>query len=110
MPKIPANPHPLYIVRKELGWTQQRLADKCGVAAVTIKKIEGRSLQPGRELLMRITWVTGVDPGSLSNKLPTFQNAPYTGKAAQAYLESFDTFKRGDFTGGGGRRVLHQED
>ncbi len=100
MPKIPTNPHPLYIVRKELGWTQQRHADKCGVAAVTIKKIEGRSLQPGRELLMRITWVTGVDPGSLSKKLPTFQNAPYTGKAVQEYLDRFATFKRGDFTGG----------
>lgn len=108
MPKPPTNPHPLYIVRKELGWTQQRLADKCGVAAVTIKKIEGRTLKPSRELLGRITFATGVDPDSLSRKSPTFMRGPYTGKTVKPYMELFDTYSRGDFTEGAGAMFFNK--
>jgi len=91
MPKIPLNPHPLNQVRKCLGWTQKNLADKCGVSVVAIKKIEGRDFKPGRELLGRLMWVTGVDPESLSGKAPTFQGLPYTPENGKAYLASIKT-------------------
>ena len=91
MPKIPTNPHPLYQVRQALGWTQQFLADKCGVSAVAIKKIEGRNFKPGRELLGRLMWATGVDPESLSRKSPTFLGQPYTAELGDAHIIAFRT-------------------
>ena len=96
MPKLPANPHPLAQVRNALGWTQQKLADKCGVALVTIKKIEGqgrdkRSLS--RDLLGRVMWATGVDPESLSEDKPTFRGEPYTSQIGKEFLESVQTRK-----------------
>lgn len=96
MPKIPTNPHPLYLVRKELGWTQQRLAEKCGVAAVTIKKVEGRTLKPGIDLVGRISWVTGVDPESLSADKPTFSDLPYTAELGKAHVTATQTKKLGE--------------
>ncbi|MEO8617682.1 MAG: helix-turn-helix transcriptional regulator [Luteolibacter sp.] len=97
MPKT-TTVHPLAIVRKELGWTQQKLADKCGVALVTIKKIEGKArLQPGRDLLGRIMWATGVDADSLSGKAPTFMGLPYTGELGKAHVIGCTTRKNGDF-------------
>ena len=95
MPKIPTNPHPLYQVRKILGWTQQDLADKCGVAAVTIRKIESRKLKPGRELLGRMMWATGIDPESLSGKVPTFLGQPYTAEMGNAHIAGCQTRKPG---------------
>jgi transcriptional regulator with XRE-family HTH domain len=96
MPKIPANPHPLHLVRKELGWTQQKLAEKCGVAAVTIKKIEGRSLKPSIDLLGRIMWATGVDPESLSADKPTIMKLPYTGELGNGHITAVRTSKLGE--------------
>lgn len=91
MPKTNPSPHPLAIVRKHLGWTQARLAEKCGVAAVTVKKIEGRTLKPGRELLGRIMLATGVDPESLATKSPTFMGLPYEAAYGRAHIEAFAT-------------------
>jgi len=93
MPKIPTNPHPLHQVRKALGWTQQKLADKCGVAVVTIKKIEGGALNPGVDLLGRIMWVTGVDPESILGSVATSNGQPYTAENGQAHLRLVNTKK-----------------
>ena len=87
----PLTAHPLNQVRSALGWTQQKLAEKCGCAVVTIKKIEAGRLTPGRDLLGRLMWTTGVDPGSLSGKAPTFQGRPYTSESGNAYLASIKT-------------------
>jgi len=95
MPKIPLNPHPLYQVRKALGWTQQDVADKCGVAAITIRKIESRTLKPGRDLLGRIMWATGVDADSLSGSKPTFRGLPYQAELGLAHVAGLKTKKPG---------------
>jgi len=97
MPRQPANPHPLFIVRRELGWTQKKLADKCGVSTAYVKKIEGRKLPITRAIMGRLMWVTGVDPGSLNGKRPTFLGRPYTAELGMAHVSGCTTRKGGEF-------------
>lgn len=91
MPKIPANQHPLRIVRGALGWTQQKLADKCGIAEISIRRIEGRTLKPSLDLIGRIMWVTGVDPESLDLGPPTLTGQPYSAELANAHVAGMRT-------------------
>jgi transcriptional regulator with XRE-family HTH domain len=99
MPKINPNPHPVAVARKALGWTQARLAEKCGCAAVTIKKIEGRTLKPSSSMAARIMWVTGLSPSCIiSDTTATFAElAPYSAELGRAHVEAMATkSKTGD--------------
>lgn len=93
MPKINPNPHPVAVAREALGWTQARLAEKCGCAAVTIKKIEGRMLKPSSSLAARIMWVTGLSPSCIINDTPaTFAElAPYSAQLGKLHVETMET-------------------
>ena len=92
MPKIPTKKHPLAQVRAALGgWTQQKLADKAGVALVTIKKIESGKLKPGRDLLGRLMWITGADPESLLSEKATIMGLPYSAELGAAHVRAFKT-------------------
>lgn len=98
MPKTNSNPHPLAVARKCLGWTQARLAEKAGVAAVTIKKIESRTLKPSEGLAGRLMWVTGLNAGCIVSGGPAmFLDMPYCAELGRAHVDAMATkSKTGD--------------
>ena len=52
-------------LREKRGWTQQALAEKVGVARVTIGRIEIGNRKPSLELLERLAKVLKVKVGDL---------------------------------------------
>lgn len=51
--------------RKEKGYTQKQLAEKCGMATGTIQQYELNKQEPRQEQLRKIADALGVDPFSL---------------------------------------------
>ena len=51
--------------RKENGYTQKQLAEKCGMATGTIQQYELNKREPRQEQLRKIADALGVDPFSL---------------------------------------------
>src|SRR5258708_2555675 len=73
MPRPPSVPHVLRAARKTKGLSQEKLAQKVGVATITIARIESCRLKLSRSLAMRISIATGLDPYQLlENENPDF--------------------------------------
>ena len=51
--------------RKEKGYTQKQIAEKCGMATGTIQQYELNKREPRQEQLRKIADALGVDPFSL---------------------------------------------
>ena len=65
MPRPSKEAHPLHKLRKILGKTQAKFASMVGVQAITIKRIEGDSLDMSKRLARRIEEATGAESREL---------------------------------------------
>jgi transcriptional regulator with XRE-family HTH domain len=72
-------------IRKERGWSQQRLADRANVDKVTIVHIEGGKVSPKVETLEKLAAALKVDLADLFPKAqaPLFQELPDPGTQEQ---------------------------
>lgn len=52
-------------LRKKMGYTQKQLAEKCGMAEITIRQYELNKREPRQETIEKIATALGVDPFSL---------------------------------------------
>nr|WP_305139130.1 helix-turn-helix transcriptional regulator [uncultured Schaedlerella sp.] len=52
-------------LRKKIGYTQKQLAEKCGMAEITIRQYELNKREPRQETIEKIATALGVDPFSL---------------------------------------------
>ena len=51
-------------LRKKIGYTQKQLAEKCGMAEITIRQYELNKREPRQETIEKIATALGVDPFS----------------------------------------------
>jgi transcriptional regulator with XRE-family HTH domain len=68
MPRPPTNHHVLRELRHILGLSQAQLAARIGVKPITLKKIENGSLNPSREVAIRIEGETMLSADQLLNR------------------------------------------
>jgi transcriptional regulator with XRE-family HTH domain len=61
MPRPPKARHFVRDIRNALGWTQTDLADRIGVAPITVKRIENRTLKMSDVFATRLYWETGFN-------------------------------------------------
>lgn len=52
-------------LRKKMGYTQKQLAEKCGMAEITIRQYELNKREPRQETIEKIATALRVDPFSL---------------------------------------------
>lgn len=72
MPRTAGPPTPAVVFgervrkrRRELGWSQERLADECGIHYSYVSSLERGRRNVGLAIIVRIADTLGVDPGSL---------------------------------------------
>jgi transcriptional regulator with XRE-family HTH domain len=81
MPRPPSHPHVLRTARKILGFTQKDLADRVGIATVTLQKFENGDASISRQIALRISVETGLDVTDLiKNKDPLHPRTWVRGK------------------------------
>jgi transcriptional regulator with XRE-family HTH domain len=87
MPRKPHLTHPLRDVRTVLSMTQQTFAKLVGCSAITIQRIENRTLKMSHSLADKILEATGVDPRELAagRKAVDFDGNPYTKQTYEDY-------------------------
>ena len=82
MPRKPTTAHVLRDLRTCIGKTQESLAQLVGCSAVTIRKVEGGTLNPGDQLSRRIALCTGINREEIlkgaRGKLIDHFGRPYT--------------------------------
>jgi transcriptional regulator with XRE-family HTH domain len=54
--------------RKDLGWSQQQLADRTGAHITYVSRIEGDSASPSFDFVVRLAQTLGVQPDDLLKK------------------------------------------
>jgi transcriptional regulator with XRE-family HTH domain len=82
MPRPHSHPHILRDLRATIGLSQAELAERVGVSAIAIQRIEGGSLALSSQLASRIMLATGISGGELlrggNGKLIDALGRPYS--------------------------------
>jgi transcriptional regulator with XRE-family HTH domain len=89
MPRKPSVTHPLREIRQALKMTQPAFAKLVGRAAITIQRIENRTLKMSPELADKILEATGANPRELlaGRKALDLDRHPYT-------MHSYETYQK----------------
>lgn len=87
MPRKPRLTHPLREIRQALEMTQPAFAKLVGRAAITIQRIENRTLKMSPELADKILEATGANPRELlaGRKAVDVSGHPYTKQSYEVY-------------------------
>lgn len=76
--------------RKDLGYTQKELADRCGVAEITIRQYETGKRQPKIKILYKIATVLGLDFDQLLGGIESFDSAEDFRREWKKRIENID--------------------
>ena len=76
--------------RKDLGYTQKELADKCEVAEITIRQYETGKRQPRLKILYKIAAVLGLNFDKLLGGIQSFDSGESFQKEWNRIIEIID--------------------
>lgn len=76
--------------RKDLGYTQKELADKCEVAEITIRQYETGKRQPKSKILYKIAAVLGLNFDKLLGGIQSFDSGESFRKEWNRISENID--------------------
>ena len=76
--------------RKDLGYTQKELADKCEVAEITIRQYETGKRQPKSKILYKIATVLGLNFDKLLGGIQSFDSGESFHKEWNKIIENID--------------------
>jgi transcriptional regulator with XRE-family HTH domain len=89
MPRKPRVTHPLREIRSALNMTQPAFAKLVGCKAISIQRIEGRTLRMSQKLADKILEATGANPAELraGRKAVDLFDRPYTKQSYETYKD-----------------------
>jgi DNA-binding XRE family transcriptional regulator len=94
MPRPPSKSHPLREIRNVLGLSQVELARRVGCKAITIKKIEAGTLQPGDRLAKKLAAETDTYPHMLLDPAARITDTAGRPLTIESHREKIDRTRR----------------